>query len=71
VATARIEFAERLVEPWSSGEFDSWLDEVGSDIEFSPDPSLPDAGTYRGDGFSSSSSTRTMRPGAPTDGGVL
>jgi hypothetical protein len=39
------------VELWNSGNFEKWLEEVGSDFEFTPDPSFPDADTYRGDEF--------------------
>jgi hypothetical protein len=51
VASGRVEFAEHLVELWNSAEFERWLDEVGLDFEFTPDPSFPDAGTYRGEDF--------------------
>jgi hypothetical protein len=49
VAPRRLEFAHRLVEFWNNGEYDRWLDELGPEFEFTPDPSFPDAGTYRGD----------------------
>lgn len=51
MASGRIERAQELVELWNSGNFEKWLDEVGSDFEFTPDPSFPDADTYRGDEF--------------------
>ena len=51
MANGRLEFAERLVELWNSGELETWLDEVGPDFEFAPDPSFPDAGTYSGEEF--------------------
>jgi hypothetical protein len=41
----------RMTEIWNAGEFERFLDELGPDLEFSPDPSFPDAGTYRGDEF--------------------
>jgi hypothetical protein len=49
VASERVEFAERLVEIWNAGRYDQWLDELGPEFEFTPDPSFPDAGTYRGE----------------------
>jgi hypothetical protein len=36
---------------WNAGDYQGFLDELGPDIEFSPDPSFPDAGTYRGEEF--------------------
>lgn len=51
MASGRIERAQELVELWNSGNFEKWLDEVGSDFEFTPDPSFPDADTYRGEDF--------------------
>ena len=51
MASARVERAKRLTELWNSGDPDRWLDEVGSDFEFTPDPSFPDAGTYTGEDF--------------------
>jgi len=49
VAQRHIEWAERMVELWNSGDLEAWLDEVGSDFEFTPDPSFPDVGTYKGE----------------------
>jgi hypothetical protein len=49
VASGRVEFAENLVELWNSRDLDEWLEELGSDFEFTPDPSFPDVGTYRGE----------------------
>jgi hypothetical protein len=51
VASGRVEWAETLVKLWNSGDLDGFLDELGSDFEFTPDPSFPDAGTYRGEDF--------------------
>ena len=51
MASDRIEWAEHLVELWNAGEYEKWLDEAGTDFEFTPDPSFPDAGTYRGEDF--------------------
>jgi hypothetical protein len=49
VADDRVEFAHRLVELWNSGDYERWLDEFGPEFEFTPDPSFPDAGRYRGE----------------------
>jgi hypothetical protein len=49
----RIEWAKHLVEVWNAAEFETWLDEVGPEFAFTPDPSFPDAGTYRGEEFRS------------------
>ena len=49
MATDRIELAEGLVVLCNSGDYERWLDEMGADFEFTPDPSFPDAGTYRGE----------------------
>ena len=45
MASDRVEWAEHLVELWNAGEYEKWLDEAGTDFEFTPDPSFPDAGT--------------------------
>ena len=45
MATDRIEWTEGLVVLWNSGDYERWLDEMGADFEFTPDPSFPDAGT--------------------------
>jgi hypothetical protein len=49
VTSSRQEWAERWVELWNSGDVERWLDETGPDFEFTPDPSFPDAGSYRGE----------------------
>jgi ketosteroid isomerase-like protein len=49
VASVRIEWAERMEELWNSGDLEAWLDEVGPEFEFTPDPTFPDAGVYRGE----------------------
>jgi hypothetical protein len=41
----------RMIEMWNSGEYERFMDELGPDLVFSPDPSFPDAGTYRGEEF--------------------
>ena len=51
VASPRREWAERIAELWNAGDLDQWLDEVGPDFEFTPDPSFPDHDTYRGEPF--------------------
>jgi ketosteroid isomerase-like protein len=51
VASDRVERARHLVELWNAGDLEGWLDEVGPDFEFTPDPSFPDAGTYSGEEF--------------------
>jgi ketosteroid isomerase-like protein len=40
-----------MAELWNAGDLDPWLDEVGPDFEFTPDPSFPDHDTYRGEEF--------------------
>ena len=46
---ARVEFANRWVELWNSGDYERWFEEVGPEFEFRPDPSFPDAGAYSGE----------------------
>jgi len=38
-----------MVELWNAGKLDGFLDELGPDFEFSPDPSFPDSGRYSGE----------------------
>jgi hypothetical protein len=38
-----------MVELWNSGDIETWLDEVGPDFVFSPDPTFPDTGVYKGE----------------------
>lgn len=40
-----------MVALWNSGDIEAWLDEVGPDFEFTPDPTFPDTGTYKGEGL--------------------
>ena len=40
MAQRHIEWAERMVELWNSGDLEAWLDEVGSDFEFTGDAGL-------------------------------
>jgi len=49
MASKRIDWVERQVELWNSGDVDAFWEAVPPDFEFTPDPSFPDAGTYRGD----------------------
>jgi ketosteroid isomerase-like protein len=49
VASKRVEWVERQVQTWNSGDVDAFMDSVPPDFEFTPDPSFPDAGTYRGE----------------------
>jgi hypothetical protein len=51
VAESRTEWMTRMIETWNAGNYEGFLDELGPDVEFSPDPSFPDAGTYRGEEF--------------------
>ena len=53
---------------WSSSGtrgLENWLDEVGPDFEFTPDPSFPDAGTYRGEASASGCATGSDLEGQP------
>ncbi len=38
-----------MVELWNSGDIEAWLDEVGPEFVFTPDPTFPDTGVYRGE----------------------
>jgi len=49
MATNRREWANRMVELWNTGDIETWLDEVGPDFEFTPDPTFPDSGLYQGE----------------------
>jgi ketosteroid isomerase-like protein len=49
VVSERTERLLELVEIWNSGDLDAFLETMAPDFEFTPDPSFPDAGTYRGD----------------------
>jgi hypothetical protein len=51
VAKTRREWVNRMTETWNAGRYEEFLDELGSDLAFSPDPSFPDAGTYTGEEF--------------------
>ena len=47
--TQRTDWMQKVIELWNAGDYERFIDELGPDVEFSPDPSFPDAGTYRGD----------------------
>jgi hypothetical protein len=49
VTTGRADWAERMVELWNSGDLEAWLDEIGPGFEFTPDPTFPDTGVYKGE----------------------
>lgn len=49
MAEGRGEWIFRMMEMWNGGDYDGFLDELGPDLEFSPDPGFPDAGTYSGE----------------------
>jgi SnoaL-like protein len=49
VASERLDWLQRLVDVWNAGDLDGFLEAIGSDVLFTPDPSFPDAGTYRGE----------------------
>jgi hypothetical protein len=44
----RVEWVKRQIETWNSGDLEAFMKSVPPDFEFTPDPSFPDAGTYRG-----------------------
>jgi ketosteroid isomerase-like protein len=48
MASQRVNWVKRQVEIWNSGDVDAFMERVPPDFEFTPDPSFPDAGTYRG-----------------------
>ncbi len=49
MANERTAYFEHLVEIYNDGGIESWLDELGPDFEFTPDPSFPEPGTKSGD----------------------
>jgi len=49
VASKRVDWVNRQVETWNSGDLEAFMESVPPDFEFTPDPSFPDAGTYRGE----------------------
>jgi ketosteroid isomerase-like protein len=38
-----------MVGLWNSGDLETWLDEVGPEFVFTPDPTFPDTGIYEGE----------------------
>jgi ketosteroid isomerase-like protein len=49
MASERVEWVTRRIEAWNSGDAEAFLESLPPDLEFTPDPSFPDAGTYRGE----------------------
>jgi ketosteroid isomerase-like protein len=48
VASGRLGWVEKQTEIWNAGDIDGFVDALGDDFEFTPDPGFPDSGTYRG-----------------------
>jgi len=48
-ASKRVESILRLAKLWNGGDIDEFFDALDPEFEFTPDPSFPDAGTYRGE----------------------
>ena len=49
MSSQRIDWVKQQVETWNSGDINAFMESVSPDFEFTPDPSFPDAGTYRGE----------------------
>lgn len=49
MASTRVDWLRRLVEMWNTGDLNGFLDAIGPEFTFTPDPSFPDAGTYSGE----------------------
>ena len=49
MGSPRIALADELVATWNSGDVDRFMEAIGPDFEFRPDPSFPDTGPYRGE----------------------
>lgn len=49
MASERVDWVHRQLDAWNSGNLEGVLDALPPEFEFTPDPSFPDAGTYRGD----------------------
>src|SRR5262249_23199879 len=49
VASERLETVQNLVDLWNAGDLEGYLDAIGPDVEFTPDPSFPHAGTHSGE----------------------
>jgi ketosteroid isomerase-like protein len=63
VASKRVRWILEMFDRWNSGDVDGFVDALGPEFEFTPDPSFPDTGTYRGDEY-----RRWMREWARTWG---
>ncbi len=50
-ASKRAQWVEEMIERWNRGDLDGFFEALGPKFEFTPDPSFPDSGTYRGDEF--------------------
>jgi ketosteroid isomerase-like protein len=48
-ASKRVGWILAMFERWNSGDVDGFLDALGPDFEFTPDPSFPDTDTCAGD----------------------
>lgn len=49
LADRRTELIYELLEKWNSGDVDAFMEVVGPEFEFKPDPSFPDSGLYKGE----------------------
>jgi ketosteroid isomerase-like protein len=49
VASDRVETLQRLLGLLNTGDLEAFFDAIGPDVEFTPDPSFPDADTYSGE----------------------
>jgi ketosteroid isomerase-like protein len=49
MSSQRVEWVKRQLETWNSGDLEAFMESIPPDFEFTPDPSFPDAGTYRGE----------------------
>jgi hypothetical protein len=49
VSSRRTELVLELVEKWNSGGVEAYLEALGPEFEFTPDPSFPDTGSYAGE----------------------
>jgi hypothetical protein len=49
VPSVRVEKTLELAALWNSGDVDRYMDELGDDFEFTPDPSFPETGPFRGE----------------------
>jgi hypothetical protein len=49
VTDRRTQVVNELVDLWNSGDVDGFMEAVGPEFKFTPDPSFPDSGPYRGE----------------------